>query len=385
MSLVDPTQAASFDQSGVYKLDVSEVLTNVLLAQTDFLSYIGIGGNPATQTKHQWVEDLLAGTTVTASATAAAALISGAYTTLVVSASHASRITAGTLLRDQASGMYEVIQVTALTGVSATVTRKYGSTVSGFHKTSAVWDIVGNARPQGMSGPKDESQTRAFAYNFTQIFSKGVQITGTAQAIEHYGISREDDYQLMMRMKEIERELDRVLLMGARAPNDVSGSTYSTMGGILHFASVINTANNVTTAETLTPSVINTSAKKIFNLGGTPDFIVMGATQKQKVSAFDQEFRRSTMDTTRAGYTIDEFVTDLGVNLRVIMDRWMPADSFVIGDSSRIKVLPLRGRQFLLERLAKTGDAENWQIVGEYTAEFRNAGQVLAWHGNLKP
>jgi len=58
MALQDPSQAASFDQSAVYKLDLSEVLSSILLDDTDVVSTLGISGDAATQTKHSWVEML---------------------------------------------------------------------------------------------------------------------------------------------------------------------------------------------------------------------------------------------------------------------------------------------------------------------------------------
>jgi hypothetical protein len=382
---IDSTHAWSATQSAVYKLDVSEVLSAILLDDTDFLSFIGISGEVATETKHQWVEDAL--NAVTVKGNSGAFFLSAANSAQVVitlSASQAARVTAGTLLRDEISGKTEVLQVTARSGISATVTRGYGSTSPEAHAAGATWRIIAHARPQGMEGPKDESTARSFKYNFTEIFSKGVKITGTAQAIEQYGVGAEDQYQIDLRMRELKRELDHALLMGIRAPSDVAATVYGTMGGLLEFAGLLNTTNVNNTAETLVPSVLNAMAKQVFDAGGTPDFAVMGATQKQKFSLFDQEFRRSTMDTRRAGFTNEEFVTDLGVNLRVIVDRWMPVDVCVVGDSSRIKVLPLTGRAMFLEKLAKTGDAERWQIVGEYTAEFRNANETLAYHNKLK-
>src|SRR3990167_1080317 len=381
---IDSTHGYSGTQSDVYKLDVSEMLSAILLDDTDFLSYIGVSGETATETKHQWVEDALNATTVLQSG--GTSFLSGTTATvLVVSAGQQARITAGTLLKDEISGSPEVVQVTARSGVSATVTRGYGSSPAEAHLVSATWRIIAHARPQGMEGPKDESTTRAFKYNFTEIFSKGVKLTGTAQAIEHYGVGAEDTYQIDLRLRELKRELNQALIMGIRAPNDVGATTYGTMGGVIEFSSLLNTGNSNSTAETLTPSVLNAMAKQVFDDGGNPDFVLVGALQKQKISLFDQEFRRSTLDTRRAGYTVEEFVTDLGVNLRVIVDRWVPTDVAIVGDSSKIKVLPLTGRAFFLEKLAKTGDSERWQIVGEYTAEFRNAAETLASHTKLKP
>ena len=384
MTLVTPSQTTSYDQSSVYKLDLSEVLSAILLDDTDFVSEIGISDQVATQTKHEWVEDALNATTVLQSGGSSAqmALGTGTGTVIRFSSSHMARITAGTLLRDALSGKSEVIQVTAISSTSATVTRGYGNTTSATHAAAATWEIISNPRPQGMAGPKDSSTTRSSVYNYTQIFSNGVKLTGTALSIEHAGISAEDDYQIDMRLRELKRELDRTCIMGIRA-GQPADATYGTMGGIIEFTSLINTGNLTTTAETLTPSVLNSMAKQAWDDGLDVDTVLVGGVQKQKISAFDQEYRRSTLDTRRAGYTVEEFVTDLGVNLRVIVDRWMPTDTIVVFKRSQVKIMPLKGRAFFLEKLGKTGDSEDWQIVGEYTMEVRNAS-AAACHTNLK-
>lgn len=384
MALIDPSQAASFDQSAVYKLDLSEVLSAILLDDTDILSTLGISGE-ATQTKHSWVEDSLNATTVVSIGD-----LSASATALAMSAGYTTKITAGTLLKQTLSGKPEIVQVTAMGAVSATIVRGYGNTsgntVPGSGATSAAtWEIIANPRPQGMAGPKDESTTRALKYNYTQIFSKGVKITGTAQAIDHAGINSEDAYQIDLRLRELKRELDRTVIMGAIAPNDVGASTYGTMGGLIDFIGWQATSNRTSTAETLTPSVLNTMAKAVYDKGGMPDIVLVGGLQKQKISTFDQEFRRSTLDSRRSGYTVEEFVSDLGMNLRVVVDRWVPADVALVLDSSKIRVMPLRTRAFALEKLAKTGDSNDWQIVGEYTMEVRNATEAHAYHNNLKP
>src|SRR3990167_5622013 len=379
MALINPSQAASFDQSDVYKLDLSEVLAAILLDDTDFISVLGVSDQVATQTKHSWVEDALNANTfkITNGALASEATAVG------ISSAQLARVTAGTLFKNQLSGMSEVMQVTAVGAVSATITRGYGATSAQDHLALATFEIIAHPRPQGMAGPKDESTVRSLKHNFTQIFSKGVKITGTANSIEHAGVSVEDDYQIDLRLRELKRELDRTCIMGVRAPNDVGASTYGTMGGIIDFTGWINTSNKVTTAETLTPSVLNSLIKTVWDDGGNPDFVLVGGLQKQKISLFDQEFRRSTLDTRRAGYTVEEFVSDLGINLKVIVDRWVPDDMCIVGDSKKVKILPLKGRAFFLEKLAKTGDSDQWQIVGEYTMEMRNADGA-AYHDNLK-
>ncbi len=380
MALANVSQAASFDQSAVYKLDLSEVLAAILLDDTDFVSMIGISGDTATQTKHSWVEDALNATTI--AQTGGNSFLSGTTATVIVFSANIARITAGTLMKDKLSGRREVVQVTAINGISATVTRGFGSSSAIAHVSGATWEIIAHPRPQGMAGPKDESTTRSLKHNFTQIFSKGVKITGTALSIEHAGISAEDDYQIDLRLRELKRELDRACIMGMRQGEPADG-TYGVIGSIIYWTSVANTTNRVTTAESLTPAVLNDLVKKCWDIGLFPDTVLVGGVQKQKISLFDQEFRRSTLDSRRAGYTVEEFVSDLGVNLRIIVDRWVPNDVCVVFERSRVKIMPLKGRAFFLEKLGKTGDSDDWQIVGEYTMEMRNADGA-AYHDNLK-
>lgn len=356
------------------------MLSAILLDDADFLAYHGISAGASTQTKHEWVEDALNATTIQQIGGSG---LTSAGTALAVSASHLGRITAGTLLRDQLSGKTEVLQVSAVGAASATITRGFGTTSPEAHAASAVWDIVANPRPQGMAGPKDESTARTRVFNYTQIFSKGVKLTGTAQAISHAGISSEQEYQIDLRMRELKRELDRTCIMGIRTGQPADG-TYSTMAGIMEWTNGINTANVTSTAATLTPSVINTLVKSCWSSGLDPDTILVGGTQKQKISAFDEEYRRSTQDTRRAGYTVDEFVSDLGITLRVVVDRWVPNDVAIVYKKDQIKILPLQGRSFFMEPLGKTGDSTDWQIIGEYTMEMRNASAAAIYY-NLKP
>jgi len=383
MALQTPSQTASYAQSSTYILSLDEMVDAILLDDATLLSTFGFSsaGKAVTQTKHEWDEDELNPVTVVAKGSGGNLTVSG--TTLLLSASQYARVTAGTLLRDQLSGKTEVLMVTARSTVSATVTRGYGSTDGQTHAAGATYDIIANARPQGMEGPKDESVAKSRSYNYTQIFSKGVQLTGTALAIEHNGISAEDSYQIDGRTRELIRELDRTLIMGIRAAANNSDGVYGTMGGLIEFINASG-GNTNSTAETLTPSVLNAMIKQIWDKGGNPDYVIVGGTQKQKISSFDKEYRRSTLDSRRAGFTIEEFVSDLGVNLRVIVDRWVPSDTCMVVDSTRVHIKPLSGRSFFLEKLAKTGDSEKWQIVGEYTMEVKAATKAHAIHTNLK-
>ena len=325
MALQAPGQTTSYDQSATYIYSLDPMVDSILLDDADVLSTLGFSneGKAVTQTKHQWDEDELNPVITTGAVSGGLATAS---TVLLLGATTYGRVTAGTLIMDQLSGKNEVMQVTARSGVSATIVRGFGGTSAETHANAATYDIIANPRPQGMTGPKDESVARSRSYNYTQIFSKGVELTGTALAIEHNGIASEDSYQIDKRLRELIRELDRTVIMGIRAASDVSDTVYGTMGGLIDYIKHATSGNTNSTSETLVPSVVDAMVKQIWDDGGNPDMILVGGLQKQKISRFDKEYRRSTMDSRRAGFTVEEYVSDLGINLRVVVDRWIPSD-----------------------------------------------------------
>ena len=62
----------------------------------------------------------------------------------------------------------------------------------------------------------------------------------------------------------------------------------------------------------------------------------------------------------------------------VVLDRWVPKDKLVVVDRSRIWLRPMPGDNWHLEKMAKTGRSETWQLSGQFTLEVRNAD---ACHG----
>ena len=68
---------------------------------------------------------------------------------------------------------------------------------------------------------------------------------------------------------------------------------------------------------------------------------------------------------------VSAYESDYGI-CRVVISRYMPTGTVLLLDSSRLSVMPLAGRSFHYSPLARTGDAETGQVVGEYTLEVRN-------------
>lgn len=377
MSLATAPLTASFDQSASELLDVSDVLNEIIRRDnTSFISRLPMG-RQATETKHSWDEDKLNPNTATA-----AEAIDNSETVIDVASGHGARFKVGTLFRVERSGSTEVFQVTGISSDALTVVRGYGSTSAEDHGTTTdhTLKIIAHTNQENQSTPDDTSRVRTRVSNYVQIFHDGINISYSLQQARHAGVADEFGLQVARRLAEQMRSLDSSLIAGISSGSQGSDTVYRSMGGIIEFASQA-TGNTTSTSEALSLSVVNTMAKQIWDDGGVPNFILVGGKQARAISTFDQSARRSVYDQTRAGYVVNKVMTDLGFELEVIIDPWVPDDVAIIGDISKCALVPFIGMR--TEVMPKTGSGWKGQIYGEYTAEWRNAIEAFAYHNTL--
>lgn len=378
MALAAASGLASFDQAAGEFLDLSNELAEIIRRDnTAFISRVGISGE-ATETLHSWMEDKLNPNTVVLDESG----FDSSETDMTFVSTAALRV--GSLIRNYSeAGKTEVIQVVSVDSATVcTVVRGYGSTTGEAHTTGSTWQIIGNPAQESADQPADESRVRTKVSNYTQIFQKGVKVSHTMRSVLQAGVADEFTFQIARRMLEIMRELNSSCVAGISGATQGSDTAYRSMGGLWEFATQSG-GNTNTTAEELTPAVVNAMNKQIWDDGGQANFILVGGKQKRKISAFDQAYRRSAYDGNVAGYVVDKFVTDLGNVLEVIVDPAMTDDQCIVGDLSKCRVVPLRNDAMRYEELAKTGRASNAQITGQYTFECRNAKEAFAAHNNL--
>ena len=382
MSLATATGAATFDRTAnTFVIDLEKELAELIRPDNQaFLDRVGTNGLTAVQRTKYWVEDELN----PYSAQADGSLASDA-TSLSVQSGQGTRFKVGTTFKDKATGKTEVMQVTAISGDTLTITRGIGSTSAEAHDTDFEIQIIAHTKAEGWKpNQEDWTKERSSVYNYTQIFGMGITLSKSRQQVEQTVIASELAHQTAYRLKELTRQLDGSLINSVRSSNPPSDTEYGSMGGLLEFASQSG-GNTNTTTEDLTERVVNAMMKQIWDdAGGLENgFMLMNGGLKQVVATFDQAYRRSDFDQKHAGFTVEKFLTDLGFWLEVIVDPWMPSDVLVIGDLNKIKLGPLQGDAMALEQLAKTGRTLEYMISGQYTAMFKNATSLLAYHNNL--
>ena len=380
MALASFGGAASYDQTNAAHLDLSDELSAVLNADTFLLGRIPVKGE-AQNVDHYWLEDALNATTVTLDED----LDASETTVSVVSA---TGVQVGALLIDQTLGKQEVMQVTAISSNDLTVVRGAGDSAPAgeTHANASLLRIINNVKQEGDETSTDESKTRSRKHNICEIFKKEVKISGTMLGLDLAGVPNEYQYQLAMRMLELRRNLGMSVYASVKISNSGAGgsdSVYRSMDGIRNFVRG-NSSQLTTTSEALTEAVVNKQNRLCYDQGAVDtNFAVGSADQMVAFSEmYKDKIRLAPSDKAR-GVFVTKFLTDLGNELDIVIDRWCLPGDILIGDSSKVRLVPLRGRAMKAEPLAKSGDAMIGMIVGEYTLEVRNAGQAFALHSGL--
>ncbi len=388
--------SASFMAEGGYsttlttkldKIDCSAVLSAVLLKDTAILGHIKMGP-PAANIEVNWIEDELSPAYILASSGGATTMTAstGKYTTT----SLARFLRTGTLL--QPSGKEFLVRMTT------TASKESGITIAvygGVAKTT--WSmtkcyIVAQPYKDISSASNDMSQTRAKRKNWTQIFERAVEITQSRKGIDMEAVVDELQLQIKYRTFEIKRELNTSVIMGMPyGTSSYSGNIEArTMAGLIclirdwDLDCTEEDTNVVQGSAALSIGLINTLAYTIFDAGGLDEtsdpIIVVGPAQARAVAAFEKELRRVEQGERITGYYRDIFLSDMGREFPIVIDRWFPKDKLCIMDRSRVSLRALQGDAWHLEKMAKTGRSEKWQISGQYTLEVRNADKC---HGLL--
>ena len=239
------------------------------------------------------------------------------------------------------------------------------------------------------------ADTTAFSESFTtelsnktQILRKGINVSGTAQAVKQAGVSRQYAYQMALRTRELKKDVEYALLQNkvARADNGSSEgrlmtglpcwmqTNYATEDGTR--ASLPGTACTAGTTRVPTEAMLKALLTDIYNAGGNPDRIMMAPDIRVKMSEVlsGGTTRMEKAERRKATAVIDVYVSDFGA-LKLVPNRVQAFEPFsktcaFVLDPQYWKVAYLRG--FTEERLAVTGDSLKGHVLVECTLEARN-------------
>ena len=359
--------------------DVADLVGIVSPYETPFLDVLGDPLRGATSTHHEWLEDILLPNKDSVDDSS----IADPDAETAFDVANGSRFRVGDQIQVEGSG--ELMLVTAVNTDTLTVVRAYAGTVAEDVVDGQVINILGNAALEGGDKPAARFTNRSRLGNYTQIFAAAVEVSGTDMAASQLGLSDEMDYQKQERLRELIRDLENTVINGGRAASDPQGSdsVRRTMKGLIQHLStnMFNTGDSgFPTGTGLDEEKINYVLRNIWeNSNGNVDLILVGGFQKRKINAMLSGIRGYAASDTVYRDLLSVYESDFGV-CKVVATRWLPQDTVILLDSSRVNVLPLAGRSFHFKPLASGGDYECGELIGEYTLELKNE----AAHGLIR-
>lgn len=357
------------------KRDLTDVLSTVVAQQPRFISLFPRVAD-AKAPKHEWLEDAIAGRSITA------ASVSG--TNVTVSANDAVKVVKGTqLVVAGDSALFEVTNVSGTT-VSLRLIAANGSSKTA-PANGEVLNIVSTPIIEGSDHGEETSRQTGNSYNLTQIVRKDIVLTGTAIATSVYGnIDNQIDRQTQFALEELTRDLNRMAIFGRR--NEVTAASNGTVGGLYEFGLQTGGLSVAAGGVALDSFIINDAAQAILGAGGNPTTVLLSPGQARVISAeFKDKLQVQRADTTRGAYVASVVNAINGNGIEIFADPDVPdTDAWVI-DPAGFGLSNLFGRAITDSDTTLPGfDGIRRTAMGELTFEFKNAKQRLCRISGLK-
>ena len=257
--------------------ELADVVLRLSPEQTPLLTRIGLDSypdGPVTNTKYEWLEDELLATS-----SAIDEDLDTSETAVDVENAKLHQVGDVILVGN------EIMWVTAVDVTNNTlhVVRGYAGTTAATHSDGDPYYILGNARVEGSSPGFARQVSMTVPYNYTQIFDEVVEVSGTEEAVRHYGVDDVLDYRVEKRLLELKMKMERALMYARRhAPADNTAARVS--GGLAQFITDKDDwgAGDVLYADML--AALTNAWQRVGN-AYAPTLAVLNATQKKSLTA----------------------------------------------------------------------------------------------------
>lgn len=354
--------------------DVDEVFRQ-LVEQAPILLSLVQTGMPATNTKHEWLEESITQTT-----SAIASFDTDGDGTGVNVAS-TSGLVAGSIVGFRKATGASVTEVCKVASVDSTtdltLVRDYGGSTGVTLVVGDILFLISSPKTSGTDATPDLGQEAGTNYNYVEIFDRTAKVSATSEAVRMYGVGSALNTQVLFQMKQLAYNINNALIYGRRVER--SASQNGTMGGILQYleGGVVDT-----TGGAISSTILNNVLEDIYNNGGfSPRLaLLMNTNQSRKVSAFltaanQPVIQKPDMPMQTAGFSISRFYGDLPVNsgftTDVVIDPNFPKDQIAVIDLSKIEINPLRPMQDK-DATAIGADYFARRIITEITATVKD-------------
>ena len=283
------------------------------------------------------------------------------------------------------SAMPEVLQCVTSAGGTIVLDRVYGGSTSNYAANGnaaitangLIFEKLGPVSPENSIPSPDKSHTHGPAEaNYTQIFTYDLNVSGTAQEMEQYGMSDFFGTNLKELTEELKLQLERTAIYGLQHGSTPLGSASvaRTMNGIKYYLDRAG-ANRITSGYT-TPNeeLINAMCRMITGKNAQLDnrkgIIACSPMNAELIGDIWKDKIQINREDTVRGTQVKTIVTKLGFMLDVVWDHNIHNNDLFILNPSKIEVAPLRNRAWFVKRYDNGSDGQTARVIGEWTSRI---------------
>lgn len=366
-------RATSYDLTVGVVVNMDEAIYMLSPQDTPLLTGLGsdgmtlIGSNGVDERQFEWLDD-----TILTPRSSLNGAITTADTIWTLATGDRTKFSTGDILTVGKVAATEQVRMVGygVTAETILVTRAWAGTATNYASGALVVGL-GTALAEGSDPEAARTVDRVQSSNVTQIFGPTkVDLSRTEQQVRKYGVGSEWTHQLMGRTSENAISREQAYLYGAKV--DSTTLKIRTTGGLKFWI----TTNVDATSTMLTTAAIQTRQQVGYNQGGFADVVMAnpvafsgGLTAENLNDIGNTAIVRETIDDPKRGRTRVAYVdTEFG-SVQIARNRWMvPMDAFGF---SRENVTRRVLQPLIFQRLAKTGDSDQGQIVCEEGLEVK--------------
>lgn len=215
--------------------------------------------------------------------------------------------------------------------------------------------------------------------NYCQIIRQGFSVTDTQETMDHAGFADRKAYEAAKAMKIWKNDAEYSVLLNSL--NCGSSTVARTMKGIYNWVVATNVTNQSGTS--LSENNLLDYLAEVWNYGGEIDEVYVPGTLKRRIDGFTSGATKTVPQADRRLINaVDVYESSFAPLVKVFLHRYVdtvaqaidPTTHDIVGiDSSKYAISYLRKPS--MRDLAKTGDSEQAEIVGELTLEDRAGGK----------
>lgn len=229
-----------------------------------------------------------------------------------------------------------------------------------------------NAAVEGADAGTASADPTVLKTNNTQIFTKVVQVSGTAEAVGKYGRSSELAYQIAKKGKEMKRDIEHAFIGARQAGAAGDGSTARQLKSFHAQVDASTTSENSGTNRSFTEALLLDVLQSVYEAGGNPNQLQVTPSHAVTVAEFAAASgrQRDFREGTKLVNVVDIYVSPFG-EVSVVPNRFLDANSALVVDTEYWSRAVLRPMQTIV--LSKTGDSDKRQMLTELTLVCENS------------